>query len=122
VTNNRYNAEVVSQVTAAVASFGLAPDVVARLAAAAKVGTAAAYNAVPGITPAVRAAAVLANKNAYLDGAHLSYQVALAFGLVGCVAALFIPTVDKRKYTAKTVALQHQDRLIVDEKKGHAGA
>lgn len=93
-----------------VASFGLSSESLTKLIAAAKANTAAAYGAVPGIMPAIQAAASLANKQAYLTGAHLSYQVALAFGLVGVVAAFFIPTIDKRKYTARTVAVQQQDR------------
>jgi hypothetical protein len=47
----------------------------------------------------------------------LSYLVALAFGLLGVVAAFFIPSVDKRKYTDKTVAVQRKDRKVLQEKK-----
>jgi hypothetical protein len=68
------------------------------------------------LTPEVRAAAVLANKQAYLEGAHLSYQVALAFGLLGCIAAVFIPSIDTRKYTKRTVALQEADRREWEKK------
>lgn len=75
----------------------------------------------PGITPAIRAAASLGNKQAYLEGAHLSYLVALAFGLCGVVAAFFIPSVDKRKYTEKTVAVQRDDRRAMEERKLRAG-
>jgi hypothetical protein len=88
-----------------------------KLVAAAKLNTAAAYKTVPGITPQVIAAATLGNKEAYLSGAHLSYQVALAFGLCGCIAALFIPSIDERKYTKKTVALQEADRKALEDHK-----
>jgi len=121
VTNNKY-AEVLP---AAVKSAALSADPsfpagsLAKLAAAAKAGTAAAYKAVPGLTPAVQAAAVHANKESYLTGAHLSYQVALAFGLCGCIAALFIKSIDVRKYTKKTVALQEADRKAVADRKLH---
>jgi hypothetical protein len=100
-----------------VASFNLPTETLTKLIAAARLNTAAAYRAVPGITPAVQAAASLGNKQAYLSGAHLSYQVALAFGLVGVVAAFFIPTVDRRKYTKRTVAVQQKDREALQEKK-----
>jgi hypothetical protein len=33
------------------------------------------------------------------------------------VAAFFIPSVDKRKYTEKTVAVQRDDRRAMEEKK-----
>jgi hypothetical protein len=81
------------------------------------VNTAAGYEVIPGITPAIRAAASLGNKQAYLEGAHLSYLVALAFGLLGVVAAFFIPFVDKRKSTNKTVAVQRRDRKELQENK-----
>ncbi|KAF2025440.1 hypothetical protein EK21DRAFT_103971 [Setomelanomma holmii] len=86
-------------------------------AAKAKANTAAGYAAIPGITPAIRIAASLGNKQAYLEGAHLSYLVALAFGLCVVVAAFFIPTVDRRKCTDKTVAIQKHDRKVLEEKK-----
>ena len=99
------------------ASFNLPTATLTKLIAAAKANTAAAYKAVPGITPAIQAGAVLGNKQAYLQGAHLSYQVALAFGLLGVIIAFFIPSVDKRKYTDKTVAVQQQDRKVLEENK-----
>ncbi|KAF2008477.1 MFS general substrate transporter [Aaosphaeria arxii CBS 175.79] len=117
VTNNKYATELPKRVGDNVSSFNLPSGTLAQLIKAARAGTAAAYNAVPGMTPAIRAAATLGNKEAYLSGAHLSYQVALAFGLVGTVAAFFIPSVDERKYTAKTVAIQQQDRKALEEKK-----
>jgi hypothetical protein len=86
------------------------------LIAAAKVGTAAAYKAVPGITPQVQAAAALGNKKAYLQGAHLSYEGAVAFGVLGCIAALFVKTIDTRKYTKNTMALQEADRKALKGK------
>ncbi|KAH7115271.1 fungal trichothecene efflux pump [Dendryphion nanum] len=117
VTNNKYTAQLPVRVRSNLSQFSLPSATITRLIAAARLNTAAAYNAIPGITPAVRAAATLGNKEAYLEGAHLSYQVALAFGLVGVVAALFIPSVDVRKYTRKTVAIQQKDREALQRKK-----
>jgi len=117
ITNNKYGQTLGSQVAANVQGLGFDPTNIARLAAAARLNTAAAFAAVPGITPAVQAAAVLANRQAYLGGAHQSYQVALAFGLCGCIAAFFIPSVDRRKYTKKTVAIQEADRKAIETKK-----
>ncbi|CAK7205596.1 hypothetical protein SEUCBS139899_008374 [Sporothrix eucalyptigena] len=116
VTNGKYAASLSAAVAANLAPFDLPASTVQQLTAAAKLGTAAAFNAVPGITPAIEAAAVLGNKQAYLQGAHLSYEVALAFGLCGCIAALFISSVDVRKWTAQTVAVQQADRRALAEK------
>lgn len=115
-TTNKYRAELPGCVARAATASGFSGNVT-RLITAAGANTAAGYAAVPGINPSVRAAATLANKEAYLEGAHLSYQIALAFGLCGCIAALFIPTIDPRKYTSRTVALQDKDRLEVENKK-----
>ncbi|KAI4676045.1 uncharacterized protein J4E84_009661 [Alternaria hordeiaustralica] len=117
VTNNKYGDALPARVRANLAPFNLSSDIVTRLITAARANTAAGYQAIPGITPAIRAAASLGNKQAYLEGAHLSYLVALAFGLLGVVAAFFIPSVDKRKYTSKTVAVQRRDRKELQEKK-----
>jgi hypothetical protein len=117
VTNGKYATTLPAKVRANVAKFNLPPASLAKLILAAKLNTAAAYKAVPGITPQIKAASVLANKQAYLTGAHLSYEVALAFGLCGCIAAMFIPSIDTRKYTKNTVALQEADRRVLEEKK-----
>jgi hypothetical protein len=117
VTNNRYADSLAPAVIRNIEGLGFNSANLAKLIVAAKAGTATAYAAVPGLTPTIRAAAVLANKEAYLEGAHLSYQVALAFGLCGCIAALFIPSIDSRKYTKRTVALQEADRRALEEKK-----
>jgi hypothetical protein len=115
VTNNKYGDILPRRVRANIAPFDLSSDGITRLIIAARVNTAAGYEVIPGITPAIRAAASLGNKQAYLEGAHLSYLVALAFGLLGVVAAFFIPSVDKRKSTNKTVAVQRRDRRELQE-------
>ncbi|KAH7410342.1 fungal trichothecene efflux pump [Phaeosphaeria sp. MPI-PUGE-AT-0046c] len=122
VTNNKYAATLPVAVGRNLAPFNLSSAITTRIVAAARANTAASYAAIPGITPAIRAAASLGNKQAYLEGAHLSYLVALGFGLCGVVAAFFIPSVDKRKYTDKTVAVQKHDRKVLGEKKATGAA
>jgi hypothetical protein len=117
VTNQRYATELASRVRESVSGFGLPAADVTRLVAAARLNTAAAYAAIDSVTPEIRAAATLANKEAYLEGAHLSYLVALAFGCIAVIAALFIPSIDDRKWTKKTVAVQESDRKILQERK-----
>ncbi|EUC29242.1 hypothetical protein COCCADRAFT_8533 [Bipolaris zeicola 26-R-13] len=116
VTNNKYGDLLPERVRSNLAPFDLPPAIVTRLIAAARANNAATYAAIPGITPDVQAAASLGNKQAYLEGAHLSYLVALAFGLLGVIAAFFIPSVDRRKYTSKTIAVQKLDRKALQEK------
>jgi len=92
-----------------------------KLTTAAKAGTAAAYNAVPGLTPVLRAAAVRANKLSYLKGAQLVFFVAVGFGAIACIAALFTVSIDRRKYTKSTMAvLENENRKISDKEEGLA--
>lgn len=122
VTNGEYATSLPPSVRIAVTPYSFSAANLPKLIAAAELNTADAYNAVPGITPQVIAAATLGNKKAYLSGAHLSYQVALAFGLCGCIAALFIPSIDERKYTKKTVALQEADKKALEGQKSEVSA
>jgi hypothetical protein len=115
VSGGRYRRNLAPYVTQAVAKMNVAPGSMKALIAAAGANTAAAYAKVPGITPQVKAAATLANKEAYMTGAHLAYQVALGFGLLGCCAAFCMQSIDERKYTDRTVALQESDRKMLKE-------
>lgn len=117
VTNNKYGATLPAAVRRNLAPFDLPSGAITQLITAARANTAAGYATIPGITPAIRAAASLGNKQAYLEGAHLSYLVALGFGLCGVLASWWIPTVDKRKYTDMTVAVQKYDRKAMEKKK-----
>jgi len=83
---------------------------------AAKSGSAAAFKAVPGITPQIQEAAVLANKMAYLEGTHLVFLVAIAFGGIGIIACWFTESIDERKYTKKTVAVMETERKAMQQK------
>jgi len=92
-----------------------------KLATAARAGTAAAYQAVPGLTPVIRVAAVRANKLAYLNGARLVFYVAVGFGIVACIAAVFTVSIDRRKYTKNTMAvLENENRKISEKEEGLA--
>lgn len=110
ITNNKYGTELLSTVTRRVENLDFPTDRLVELAAAAKLNTAEAYAAVEGATADVIEAATLANKEAYLEGARLAYLVALAFGIIGCICAWFIPSIDKRKLNNRTVALQEKDQ------------
>ncbi|KAH6670783.1 fungal trichothecene efflux pump [Halenospora varia] len=117
ITNNKYASSLPSQVSRAVTPLGFPSSSLSKLAVAAKLNTAKAYSSVPGVTPAIKAAATHANKLAYLEGTHLSFLVAMAFGFVACVAAYFTVSIDKRKFTKKTMAVVEKDRGRLEERK-----
>jgi Fungal trichothecene efflux pump (TRI12) len=118
VTTNKYKTELPGQIADGIKGLGFTGSVASLVKAA----IAGSYVGVAGLTPAVQAATVLANKQAYIKGAHESYLIALAFGLVGCICAFFIPSIDTRKFTKKTVALQESDRKQVELKRKEGGA
>lgn len=117
ITNNKYADRLPKRVTQEIEGLGFSSENLTRLIGAARLNSKAAFAAVPGITPEIQAAAKRGNQLAYLDGAHLSYLIAMAFGIIGCIAAFWIPSIDKRKYTKKTVAVQESDRKRLQEKK-----
>jgi hypothetical protein len=117
ITNNKYTSVIARHVRDAVIEFNIPAANMAKLTSAARLNTAAAWATVPGLTPQIRAAASHANKEAYLEGAHLSYLVALAFGCVACIAAFFIRDIDERKWTKNTVAVQETDRKALEKRK-----
>ena len=123
VTNNQYATKLAGRVSSQIEGLGFDTATLGELVAAARLGTPAAYASVPGITDEIQAAATTGNKLAYLDGARMSYLIAMAFGVIACVAAFWIPSIDRRKYTDKTVAVQEQDRRRLEDKKlGELGA
>lgn len=116
ITNNKYGNTLLGAITNHVQGLGFPSERLPQLAAAARLNTPAAYRSVQGATAEVIAAATFANKEAYLSGARLAYQVALAFGLIGCVCAWFIPSIDQRKLNTRTVAVQQKDQQYLQEK------
>jgi hypothetical protein len=117
IANNRYADSLGPAIRDQIAGMGFNEQNMARLIAAARTNTAAAYAAVPGINAQIQAAATYANKEAYLKGTQMAYYVALAFGFLGCIIALFIPSIDERKYTKRTVAVQEADRKAMEDDK-----
>lgn len=115
ITNNKYGSELFKTVVRRVENLNFPTEGLADLAAAARLGTPDAYAAVEGATAEVIAAAMLANKEAYLEGARMAYRVALAFGILGCICAWFIPSIDRRKLNNRTVAVQERDHQQLQE-------
>jgi hypothetical protein len=59
-------------------------------------GSPAAIDTVPGITPEIIAAGVDALKGVYSSGFRLIYLVGLTFGLLACLGACFVNSVDDK--------------------------
>ncbi|KAF2496742.1 MFS general substrate transporter [Lophium mytilinum] len=121
ILSNEYSEKLPGEVTNAVKNLGFPPANIPKLIAAAKLGTAKAYAAVPGITPAIEGAIALANKEAYLQAFHVVFLASLAFGCIGVVAAFFTESVDTRKYTKRTFAVvENEHKNEVQDVKGEA--
>ena len=119
ILNAEYAKALPNYVSRAAAPLGFPAANMTKLATAAKAGTAAAYKAVPGLTPVLQVAAVRANKLAYLKGAQLVFFVAVGFGIVACIASLFTVSIDRRKYTKNTMAvLENENRKLSDKEQG----
>ncbi|KAF4628660.1 hypothetical protein G7Y89_g9487 [Cudoniella acicularis] len=117
IQTNKYTSVLTGAVADAVRDLNFPSANIAAFARTAKLNTAAAFKTVPGINPTVQAAAVAANKRAYLQGTRLTFLVAVAFGLVGCICALFLVSVDGNKYTNNTVEVLETEHKLKEEKK-----
>lgn len=116
VLNNRYSSLLPGRVANSVSSFNLPSEDIARLIAAARLNSAAAFAKVPGITPVIKATVVLANKHAYLDASRLAFYIAVSFGVLAVIAAICTADIDKRKYNKHTVAILETEHKAVISK------
>jgi hypothetical protein len=116
IIGNKYGSVLPDTVARAVSGLGFPTENLAELVSAAKSGSVAAFKTVPGITPQIQEAAVLANKMAYLEGTRLVFLVAIAFGGIGIIACWFTESIDERKYTKKTVAVMETERKAMQQK------
>lgn len=112
VQRSRFADVLPGQITSAAASSGYSGSIPALLAAA-KLNTAVAYSKVPGTSPAVIAAAQLAVKQSNVQSFSLVFKVAIAFCIVGIIAALFTKTVDvKKKNNERAVILENEKKPV----------
>jgi hypothetical protein len=114
IYTQRYATAISAKISAAAAASGFTGSL-PELIKASATNTAAAYNKVPGITENVIAACRLAVKYAYTDAFSLVYQVAIAFGGLGIMAALCTRTVDVRKKSNdRAVVLENEKKVLED--------
>lgn len=81
----------------------------AALTKAAAINTAAAYNAVAGMTPELAANAVTAVRQSYVQGFRLVYLIAIAFGAAAIAAAASTVSTDRsKKNNARAVVMKNE--------------
>lgn len=113
VLSNRNLINIPKVVGPAAVAAGLSANETAAVVAAAKLGTPAAYAAVPGMTPAIKAAAVLGLKVANAMSFRTMFLISLAFGLFSTIASVFIGNLDA--HFTNEVARKLQDRRPAPE-------
>lgn len=101
ILNTKFAQVVPSKMMDAITASGVpySDGLLKSLVAASSVNTAAAYSAVPGITPALVSAAATATKLAYVDSFSLVYLVAIAFGVVATISAFLTVNTDMKLKT-----------------------
>jgi hypothetical protein len=117
ITNNGFSSHIAGDVTANVAALDFPAASLPALINAASLNTAAAYQAVPGITPRVIAACQLAVKQAYVSAFHTTYLSAIGFGGLAIIAAVCTKDTDVRKKTGNRAVLLENERREEDVEK-----
>ena len=112
ILSNRFAAELPSKMAPVIASNNVAPATVAKLLKAAALNTAAAYKAVPGITPQIVAGAQLAVKLSYVQAFKMVYLVALAFGGVAIISAFFTRSIPLEKKTKQRAVKMENEKSV----------
>lgn len=87
----------------------------AGLVKAGQVNTAAAYQAVTGVTPRLVELAQEAAKQSYVKGFSLVYLVAIAFGVAATVAAACTVSTDRSKKNNARAVVMMNERKETDE-------
>jgi hypothetical protein len=95
VLSNRLAATIPTQVPRALVNAGLPSGSTAAFIAAYNNGTAAAFNAVPGITPQIIQIGSRAYKFAISDAFKTVFLTTIAFMGIGIILTAFVPNVDK---------------------------
>jgi hypothetical protein len=116
IFNSVSSQQVKEQVTAAALQAGFDSKNLAILIPATiknAVGTVGAFSHVPGITPAVEAAAAQALKNAYADALKKVFLITIPFNVVAVIAALFIK--DVSKYFTNHVAIHLEKDILAPQ-------
>jgi len=106
--------KVAPRVTAAITAAGLPASSVAGYLMALSNGTTAAYEAVPGINTAIIASGTDAYKLANASAYRVVFLSTIAWSVVGVIATLFLPDVDKllTRQVATTLHKRNDEELV----------
>ncbi|CAK1364172.1 unnamed protein product [Cercospora beticola] len=97
--NQRLGTYIPTYIANAVVPAGLPPQSIGAFIGAFASGAREAVAQVPGVTPAIIAAAGAAYQQAFADGVRVVFIIAAPFGAVGCVLCLLLPSFsDKMDY------------------------
>ncbi|KFH46494.1 hypothetical protein ACRE_026800 [Hapsidospora chrysogenum ATCC 11550] len=107
IYSNRFSEALPGRMTAAIEDAGMdvSEGLLQELIAAAATNTRAAYGAVTGATPELIDRAVVAARDAYVQGFRLVYLVAIAFGVLATIAAACTVSTDRSK--------KNNDRAVI---------
>lgn len=94
ILNNKAPAKIAEMVPPAAIKAGLPETSLPDLFKAITAGTPAAYAAVPGISPTIQTAVGAALSNAYSAAYAYVYYAAVAVGLAGLIACIFMKDYD----------------------------
>ncbi|KAK7894811.1 hypothetical protein LTR67_005550 [Exophiala xenobiotica] len=95
IIRDKATSDIVPRVAAAAVEAGLAPSEVPSFVLALTSGSASALASIKDITPAIIAAGADAIKTVYAEAFKLVFLASLAFGVISCIAAIFVRSVDK---------------------------
>lgn len=118
VLSTRLAETIPAEVPKAAIMAGLPSSSVASLLQAFQVGTPAAFEKVPGITPNVLQAASRSYQYASSDAYRTIFLVSIAFSSVGVLLAFLVPNVDDRMTAGVAATLNRagEEGIKADEK------
>ena len=109
ILTNRFAGALPGKMAPVIQAHNIPKSVVPALLGAAALNTPEAYDAVPGITPAIISDSAMAVKYAYVVAFKLVYLVALAFGGLAIIAASFTRSIPKeRKTMVRAVRMENE--------------
>jgi hypothetical protein len=86
----RLNKYIPSYIGAAAENAGLPQSSLEAFVGALAIGDSISLSSIPGVTPTIINAGVVALKQAYADGLRVVYTIAAPFGALACIACFFL--------------------------------
>jgi MFS family permease len=109
IFSNRLTTNITEKVPSALISAGLPANSVAQFLSAISVGTASAFNAVPGISDTITAVGLRAYKIANSEAYKTVYLSTIAFTAIGLICAFLTTDMDEFMSDKVAVTLANED-------------